>query len=1000
MSYLRNQSGLSFAVAVAALVIGIFGVIANATAAQFEVLPGSFSTVTHNQNGTPDTQAGDHPFAVTSSFELATVPDPRGGNARVPTGANLRTANVALPPGLVGNPYAVPQCTSAEFLQVTNFFHICSDNAQIGIATAKVNFYGGSDEVVKSPIYNLTPGAGQPAAFGFWVINVPVILVPHLRSDGDYGLTVEGSNLDESLPVLAVSVTFWGVPASEAHTSERNDGFGLCSSGEAVSPPCLSTVRPQAFLTSPVDCAAGPLTTTLFAESWQGETDTQSSTPASGMTGCNRVPFAPSIVAQPSIGSAETPSGLKFELEVPSEGILNPTGVAQAEIKKAVVRLPEGMTINPSAGEGLVGCTPADYAREALATLPGEGCPNPSKLGTVKIDTPLLNEALEGSLFLAEPDNPATSTPGAENPFDSLLAIYVVARLPERGIIVKAAGKIVPDPRTGQLVATFDNLPQLPFSKFTMTFREGQRSALATPAVCGTYSAKAELTPWSAANLDNPSAEEVANVESTFRVTSGVGGGACPSGGTPPFAPQINAGTLNNAAGSASPVDIRITRGDGEQEITGFSSQLPTGLTAKLAGVPFCSEADIALAKTKTGGQEEAEPSCPAASQIGHTLVGAGVGSVLVYTPGRIYLAGPYEGAPFSIVSITSAVVGPFDIGTVVVHLPLQIDPLTAAVTVDAGAADQIPHIIDGIVIHVRDIRVYIDRPDFTLNPTSCARKTFAATVIGSGANFADAADDVPVTVTNPFQAADCADLAFKPVLKASSLGRTSRANGASLSVKLTYPKAPEGTQANIRSVKVELPKKLPSRLTTLQKACTAAQFNANPAGCPPASVVGHARAITPILPVALEGPAYFVSHGGEAFPSLILVLQGYGLTIDLVGSTNINGKTGITSSTFKSVPDQPVTSFELTLPEGPYSALAANGNLCRSKLAMPTVFVGQNGDEMRSATPIAVTGCRKSKKATRAKAHKPTKALGACRKDKQAKRGACEKGQQGRRKG
>ena len=291
----------------------------------------------------------------------------------------------------------------------------------------------------------------------------------------------------------------------------------------------------------------------------------------------------------------------------------------------------------------------------------------------------------------------------------------------------------------------------------------------------------------------------------------------------------------------------------------------------------------------------------------------------------------------------------------------LKIDPVAADVTVDAAASDPIPHIIKGIVVHVRDIRVYIDRPNFTLNPTSCERMTFAATVDGSGADPANPADQVPVRVNDPFQAADCQALKFKPLFLVSTLGKTSKANGASLNVKLAYPKAPFGSQANIARVKVDLPKQLPSRLTTLQKACTAAQFNTNPAGCPAASVIGHARALTPLIPVPLEGPAYFVSHGGEAFPSLIIVLQGYGVTIDLVGTTFIS-KVGITSSTFKTVPDQPVTSFELTLPEGRYSALAATGNLCKSKLAMPTEFTAQNGAVIHQSTKISVRGCPKAK--------------------------------------
>ena len=429
----------------------------------------------------------------------------------------------------------------------------------------------------------------------------------------------------------------------------------------------------------------------------------------------------------------------------------------------------------------------------------------------------------------------------------------------------------------------------------------------------------------------------------SFETTEGVHEGPCPSGGVPPFRPQVISGTDDNDdAGSYSPFYLRILREDGEQEITRFSTVLPPGLTGNLTGIPFCPEADIEAAKSASGAQEEAEPSCPAASEIGHTIVSAGVGTVLAQTPGKVYLAGPYRGAPLSIVSITSAKVGPFDLGTVVIRFALNINPSTAQVEVSANGSDPIPHIIKGIVVHVREIRVYMDRNQFILNPTSCNHLNISETIDGAGANPANPADQVPVGATAPFQAADCSSLKFEPKFKVSTSGKTSKADGAGLSVKLTYPSGSLGNDANIARVKVDLPKQLPSRLTTLQKACTAAQFNTNPAGCPAASLIGQARAMTPILPVPLVGLAYFVSHGGEAFPDLEIVLQGYGVTIVLTGNTFIS-KAGITSSTFATVPDQPVTGFELTLPQGPDSALAANGNLCASKLSMPTGFVAQN---------------------------------------------------------
>jgi hypothetical protein len=523
-------------------------------------------------------------------------------------------------------------------------------------------------------------------------------------------------------------------------------------------------------------------------------------------------------------------------------------------------------------------------------------------------------------------------------------------------VLVKLAGKVTPNPVTGQLVTSFENNPPLPFSHFNFHFREGQQAPLITPPTCGTYGTQALLTPWS---------EPVSILADTtsFTITSGVGGGACPTGGVPPFKPGIQSGLIDNNAGQYSSFYLHLTRGDAEQEIAGFSTNLPAGLTGDLSGIPFCPNADVELARTKTGAQEEGSPSCPAASQVGHTLVGTGVGAVLAYVPGKLYLAGPFRGAPFSLVSVTSAVVGPFDLGTVVLRFGLSIDPHTAKVSVTPNGSEQIPTIIKGIVTHVRDVRVYVDRPHFTLNPTSCNPLAISSTL--------DTPTGQTSTVSSPFQAANCLNLAFKPIFKVSTTGKIQK-KSASLHVALTYPT--QGAQANISQVKVDLPRQLPSNLPTLQQACPAHVFDSNPALCSTASKVGYAKATTPLLPVPLEGPAYFVSHGGEAFPNLIIVLQGYGVTIDLVGDTFINEKTNITSSTFKTLPDEPVGTFELTLPQGKYSALAAPVPLCGEKLTMPTSFTAQNDMTYKQTTPITITNCPKAKK-TKHKTKKGKKA-------------------------
>jgi hypothetical protein len=534
------------------------------------------------------------------------------------------------------------------------------------------------------------------------------------------------------------------------------------------------------------------------------------------------------------------------------------------------------------------------------------------------------------------------------------------------------------------VTVTFHDDPQLPFGQFNFHFREGPQAPLITPATCGTYTTQARLTPFS-------QPETFLNDTASFNITSGSEGSACPAGSLPPFSPRIQSISLNSNAGLFSPLSIEFTRTDAMSEIATYSTDLPPGLTANLTGVPFCPEANIEQARHKTGLAEQSEPSCPPASVIGHTLVGTGVGSVLDYVPGVLYLSGAFHGDPFSVVNVTSATIGPFDLGTVVIRFGLSIDPHTAQVRVDPTGSEPIPTIIDGIVTHVRDIRVSIDKTAFTLNPTNCAVLPVSSTLTSD--------DGQTATVSAPFQATHCEELPFTPKFTASTSAHTSRANGASLTAKLTMPAA-LGGQSNIRQVKVDLPKQLPSRLTTLQQACTERQFNTNPAGCPVASRIGYARVNTPIIPVPLAGPIFFVSHGGEAFPSVVIVLQGYGVTVDIVGATFID-KAGITSTTFTAIPDEPVGSFELNLPEGPYSALAANSNLCKAThtiiierkialrikgrkrhvmrrvkktvpgLVMPTLFVAQNGVQMRQNTKIGVTGCAKAALKNKAKGKK-----------------------------
>jgi uncharacterized repeat protein (TIGR01451 family) len=937
------------------------------------------------QGGAPATQAGAHPFQVTGSIMLdqgadaAALASPPDAGPAVPA----RDVIARLPPGLIANPAAVPRCLSWQFTAGVEHDEQdeCPYESAVGVASVTFDQGGGSGtRTLAAPLFNIEPEPGEPARFGFYVPieGIPIMLTTSLRSGSgeDWGVNLSGTEIPQDSGISSVRVTFWGVPGESVHDSARGWGCLAETRGVQAHEACLhfEESSPPAFVTLPRSCTAS-LASSVEGDSWSAPgafASFPASEPLQAFRGCSHVGFSPTIATVPTTRSASSPSGFAFNLSFDTEGLTSGSGIAQSDLENTVVTLPEGLTLDPSAGVGLGACSQAQFAEATLDSPPGAGCPEDSKLGTVEIETPLLFTTIYGTLYVATPYANPFSEPG--HPDGSLIALYVIASSrAQRGILVKLAGKVTPDPTTGQLTVSFEGSPPLPFAHFNFHFKEGAQAPLITPATCGTYTTTAQLTPYSAP-------ENALTETASFQVTSGSEGAPCPSG-TPPFAPSIQAGTLTNHAGTFSPLYVGLSRTDAMQYISSFSTVLPLGLTANLTGVPQCPQADVAVARTKPGTVEEQSPSCPEASLIGHSLVGTGVGSVLDYVPGKLYLAGPFHGDPLSVVSITSAVVGPFDLGTVVVQFALHIDPHTAQVSIDPSGSEPIPTIIDGIVTHVRDIKVSIDRPNFTINPTACQAHPIASTLTSSLGQSA--------TTSTPLHAEACNELAFKPAFTASTNGKTSRQKGASLTVKLKMP-IKLGTQSNIKSVKVDLPKQLPARLTTLQKACTAKQFDANPAGCPPESVIGHAKALTPLIPVPLEGPAYFVSNGGEAFPNLIMVLQGYGITIDLVGDTFISNA-GVTSSTFKAVPDQPVGSFELTLPEGKFSALAANGNLCKAKLKMPTELIAQNGAKIKQTTPVSATGCARKKALTRSQ--KLAIALKACHKQpKGAKRKACER--------
>ncbi len=721
----------------------------------------------------------------------------------------------------------------------------------------------------------------------------------------------------------------WGVPAAPSHNAQRtldctefhetaaSHPYEACGGG-GVGGGVPANENPVPYLVNPTQCTGEPLEANIVkVQSWEGAEAEDQSAKVGPFTGCEALKFHPTIAVTPEESQATTPTGYEVNLRVPqNEG---GEGLATADLKDAVVKLPEGVVLSPSAATGLESCSEAEIG---LGNENPVECPNASKLGEVSVITPALTGELKGFMYLGGPPSGLIRKP----PFTAYLTFE------GHGVLVKIKGTVTPNPVTGQLTTVFDENPELPFSELKLQLNGGSRSTVANPHVCGEYHAESDFTPWT-----SPLEADVAQLSYPYEITD------CPA---PRFDPSFAASTLSNQAGGYSTMRVNFSREDADQELGGLTVTMPPGVSGNLAKVPLCPE------------PQAAEGTCPESSQIGEVTAGAGPGPEPVFIKGgKVFLTGPYDGAPFGLSIDVSEKAGPLDLGIgacdcEVVRATVNINPLTAQITVSNGA---LPTGKDGIPFQVKSVDVDINRPEFVFNPTNCEPMTVTGTL--------SSVKDTLAQVSSRFQATNCAALGFKPTFSVSTSGKTSRTDGASLSAKLTYPNVGghsvlAGGYANIAKVKVELPKQLPSRLSTLQKACTEAVFAANPANCPAASRIGEGKAVTPIFPVPLEGPAFFVSNGSAKFPELIIVLQGEGVTIDLHGETFIS-KTGITSSTFATVPDVPVGTFELRLPEGPQSALAANGNLCTSKLVMPTTFTAQTGQVIQQSTPIAVTGCK-----------------------------------------
>jgi hypothetical protein len=939
----------------------LVGLAPPAASAAFDFRAGSdgFSVEAREENGSIAHQAGSHPYQLTTTVNFNLGPESPGEPGVPFTDGDVRDLQLDLPPGLIENPSAVPQCSQALFhtprsspYESSLSGESCPDRTQIGIVSVRSSHGGGTERTFG--LFNLEPPPGAASEIGFNPFGAPIVFIPRInQAGGEYQLSQQAHNIPQQINLNGLTITIWGAPWRLQHDFQRGDCLNEVDPGNPRALDC-STGSPDefpslAYLTLPSSCKR-PLVFGASARSWQQPGTVRRQLFAQfpegaplTLEGCGAIRFEPTARALVANPRASSPSGFDFNLDIGSDGLLRPKRLNPAAVKKAVVALPPGMTINPSVGSGLLGCTTSQYAAETVFSPPGAGCPNGSKIGDFTVQSPLFPETVDGSLFLAAP---------FDNPYGTLIGIYLVAKAPQRGILVKVAGKLNADPADGSLVATFDNLPQLPYTNLRIHFREGQRSPLATPAVCGAFATAVDLTPWDDAG-------GTVTTDLPTPITSGVDGSACPVG-TPAFRPQADSGSINSRAGAFTPFYLHLTRDDTEQEITSYSVVLPPGLTGEVAGIPYCSEAAIAAARDRGGFEEIANPSCPAASSVGHTITGYGVGPALNFAPGGLYLAGPFHGSTFSIVAIDAATVGPFDLGTVVVRSAIDVDPQTAQVSINSAGSDPIPHIIDGIPLHLRDIRVYISRNHFTVNPTSCEPFQVSSSLDGSGADFGSSADDVSAVATAPYQAFDCASLPFAPRLKLRLRGGTRRGDFPSLRAEVR----PRPGDANIGAAKVTLPASAFLEQGHIETICTRPQFARE--ACPAASAYGTASAFSPLLAQPLEGPVYLRSAPDQPLPDLVADLHGggLGLRIEVVG--HIDSVHGGLRGTFEGIPDAPVSRFVLTLKGGRGGLLVNSENTCAAAHHASALFIGQNQLGIRTKPKLEISSCRRGKRGSR----------------------------------
>lgn len=862
--------------------------------------------------GPPQVQAGSHPYQVNIDFAFDQTTDPQGEPA--PDGA-VKDLRIEFPAGLIGGLTEIPRCPPEAFKGTDLFTQGCPADTQVGTLTLDTTFL---DTTV--PVFNLEPPPEVAAELGVFALVTPVPMGVSVRTGGDYALTVDLRNLPQFLPLLAGSLSLWGVPGDAGHDTLRGSCLGL--GGESVG-SCPSAAPRMPLLTLPGSCA-GPPRATLRANSWErpGAFVAASAVPRDGagdalsLRGCERLDFSPTVAVRSESRAADAPSGFALDLRLPQSE--NPDGLAEAEVRDVAVALPSGVSINPAAAAGLGACRPQEIGLDDSAA---PRCPDSSRIGSVAIDSPSIAGSLQGSIYLAAPH---------ENAFGSMLAAYLTAE--RDGVLVKLAGRIDADPGSGQLTVALNGMPQLPFSRMTLDFDGGPRAVLATPSGCGTFEATARLVPHSASGNGGAVARS-----SGFAIDRGCGSA---------FSPSFLGGTTSALAGHHTDLVLRLERAGGEEAIRSFSATLPRGLLPMLGDVPPCADAQAAAGR------------CGTSSQIGSVAIAAGAGPLPFRFSGKVFLTGPYGGAPFGLSITVPGIAGPFDLGAIVLRARISVDPRDARVTI---ATDSLPQILRGIPLRIRGFALTsIDRPGLFFAPTACEGQSVSARALGGAG--------VMASLSSGFFLTGCSGLRFSPRVSASTSARVTRAGGAALELAVRNPL---GAQANIRAISARFPRQLSPRLSAIQAACARWTFALDPESCPAASVVGKVSVRAPILDVPLRGPAYLVSRGLDALPRIVLMPRARGVMLRIGGSLRISA-VGATAVTFASIPDAPISSFVLSLPRGSRGALGASflrkavGSLCGRNLTMLTKVVAQSGLGVRRSVPVSVTGCPSTPPASR----------------------------------